>query len=617
MTDYEEQVLITGVKSGRHCTICQVPSNKREDLLSTWPKRTHSSTKAQIKEQRSKRVQRTDEAWIHDVHNFAWSHHLVNIHDIMSVDILHQLLKGIVMRLIEWIQELVPQILPRSRKRKQGDLRITTARPSAQLDHRFSQVPSFPGLKTFKHFSAVKQWTGVEQKAIVRQLLPVITPLFVHTAPMAVLFARAVLDFVMMAQYRTHDAETLRYMDHALYRMDKLKEIFRGFRPVDKDTNQGHFNFPKFHVITHYPEFIRRFGGADGSDTSHPEAAHKYLLKAFYGRTNKREGFLTQILHHNTRRTRMQAMEDVLLSQALEPFTISDQVDDVKVTRPTKMRNLQDLNWILSDEDRHVLRQFGLERGQWRRASQIAREADLPYFVDALATFISRSRDLSNRIPMADRDPDIRQRDPVWAGDLFISVHPSLRCWKPSGEDPGNPDALTDEIIRCTPYWQRASVSKWRRDFVWVQEYATDGDASASTLNGKRVGQLQLIFTAYDPEQLDDTGQPARVTGAFVKLLKPRKHGQYHEVHGMIELELPPNPQPNSRTLGPNRIYDMTTILRSAHVVPATLDTSSVFLLNNYIDWHQYNDLYDEDWLDKGTRQAERLQREYLRKERI
>ena len=37
--------------------------------------------------------------------------------------------------------------------------------------------------------------------------------------------------------------------------------------------------------------FIRGYGSADGFDSSHSEAAHKYLVKAFYGRTNKKDGF--------------------------------------------------------------------------------------------------------------------------------------------------------------------------------------------------------------------------------------------------------------------------------------------------------------------------------------
>jgi hypothetical protein len=46
-------------------------------------------------------------------------------------------------------------------------------------------------------------------------------------------------------------------------------------------------------------------------DSSHFEAAHKYLIKAFWDRTNKyKDEFEQQILHHNIRLTNVLAMVD-------------------------------------------------------------------------------------------------------------------------------------------------------------------------------------------------------------------------------------------------------------------------------------------------------------------
>jgi hypothetical protein len=42
-----------------------------------------------------------------------------------------------------------------------------------------------------------------------------------------------------------------------------FKSAFRKYR-----TNNRYFNLPKFHVITHYPEFIDMYGTADRVDTS-------------------------------------------------------------------------------------------------------------------------------------------------------------------------------------------------------------------------------------------------------------------------------------------------------------------------------------------------------------
>ena len=104
-------------------------------------------------------------------------------------------------------------------------------------------------------------------------------------------YVRAVVDFCILAQYRSHTSKTLEYMRNALYRIDKFKESFRDMRLVDKDTKRGHFNIPKFHSMVHYVEHIQKYGSADGFDTAHFESCHKYLVKAFYDRTNKSNSY--------------------------------------------------------------------------------------------------------------------------------------------------------------------------------------------------------------------------------------------------------------------------------------------------------------------------------------
>ena len=100
MADYEEQVLITGIKKAQHCSICVVPPNERENLTKRWDDRTHEFTQQQIKRQHQNNIPRSDESWVYEVENFAWKHPHLNIHKVMMIDVLHQLLKGIVMYLI-------------------------------------------------------------------------------------------------------------------------------------------------------------------------------------------------------------------------------------------------------------------------------------------------------------------------------------------------------------------------------------------------------------------------------------------------------------------------------------------------------------------------------------
>ena len=91
----------------RYYVIYTVPPEKRENLDEQWPKRSHASTKSQLVLQRAAHGTEADSSWVYDISNFAQSHHYVNVHEIMMVDILHQLLKGIIGHMLEWLGELI------------------------------------------------------------------------------------------------------------------------------------------------------------------------------------------------------------------------------------------------------------------------------------------------------------------------------------------------------------------------------------------------------------------------------------------------------------------------------------------------------------------------------
>ncbi len=116
----------------------------------------------------------------------------------------------------------------------------------------------------------------------------------------------------MLAQYPLHDDETLSYIEHVLYRLDKTKIAFEYHRPIDAKLFQPNFNDPKFYTMTHFFKCIRDYGSAINYNTAHSEAAHKYLLKALYGRTNWKE-YKSQILKYNIRHINVIAMQDVIL----------------------------------------------------------------------------------------------------------------------------------------------------------------------------------------------------------------------------------------------------------------------------------------------------------------
>ena len=70
-------------------------------------------------------------------------------------------------------------------------------------------------------------------------------------------------------------------MEHTLYQIDKLKGVFQSFQPKAKDLDKGHFNFPKFHAMTYFMDYIHQFSAVDSYNILNGEAAYKYIIKAY------------------------------------------------------------------------------------------------------------------------------------------------------------------------------------------------------------------------------------------------------------------------------------------------------------------------------------------------
>ncbi|KAH5399021.1 hypothetical protein HBI46_242860 [Parastagonospora nodorum] len=171
LADYEEQVLLTSVKKNRHCTRCT-------------------------------------------------KHHNFNIHVSLATDTLHLLLKGLVIKMLDFMQDILDDIYPS------------------------------------------------KQKAIIQQLIAVVSLLFVSKAPFALHFIRAVCDLVTLAQYKSHDEDTLAYIQGALERINVFKEEFRVYqRTLEEEKN---FNYPKANSEAHHITIRTALLAADHATVSIP-----------------------------------------------------------------------------------------------------------------------------------------------------------------------------------------------------------------------------------------------------------------------------------------------------------------------------------------------------------
>ena len=112
-----------------------------------------------------------------------------------------------------------------------------------------------------------------------------------------------------------------------------------------------------------------------------------------------------------------------------------------------------------------------------------------------------------------------------------------------------------------------------------------------------------------DLERFTPKSKPVIYTGGFVELYNWKNGGQVHEIHEMIELEkMRALNAENPRNLGAHRIIEISSVLRSTHIVSGDQD-KFVFYINNHIDWDQFNQLYDPDWMEKDIKNADAVAR--------
>ena len=118
--------------------------------------------------------------------------------------------------------------------------------------------------------------------------------------------------------------------------------------------------------------------------------------------------------------------------------------------------------------------------------------------------------------------------------------------------------------------------------------------------NSKLIEKLWVTMTLADPERFTLKDKPVTYTCAFVKLYNWRNHCQVHEIYEIVELKkMCTLTAENLRNLSTHRIIKIFSILRNANVILSNQD-KFVFYVNNSIDWDQFNQLYNLNWMTKG-----------------
>ena len=187
---------------------------------------------------------------------------LVDIYRCVAPDVLHQLYQGVLKHVVGWVQEIMGE---------------------EELDRRIRSLPPAFGVRHFTNgISTLSQVSGVERKHIARILLPC---LIGKIDSRGIVACRSLLHFIYLAQYPSHDEETLGYMEAELDTWHRYRAYF-----IDAGVRED-FNIPKFHSLQHYVDSIRWLGTTDNYNTEMFERLHIDFAKEGWRSSNKRDHF--------------------------------------------------------------------------------------------------------------------------------------------------------------------------------------------------------------------------------------------------------------------------------------------------------------------------------------
>ncbi|KAF8887501.1 hypothetical protein CPB85DRAFT_1378036 [Mucidula mucida] len=229
IADYPEQVLLAGVVSG-WCCKCDAMSNNLDGPANQRTKAMHNVLLEGLD---------NDVLWDNygidaDIEAFIENFPRADIHEILTSDLLHQIIKGSFKdHLGEWVGMYLEITHGKKRAKDIMD----------DIDHRISVTPAYPGLRWVPHGRRFKQWTSNDSKALMKVYLAAIAEYMDERITKA--FA-AFLDFC--------------YLDD-LNKINKCIKDFHHYREVFIEAEvREDFNLPRQHAIVHYIQHIIQFG---------------------------------------------------------------------------------------------------------------------------------------------------------------------------------------------------------------------------------------------------------------------------------------------------------------------------------------------------------------------
>jgi len=233
---YMENVTLSGIKS-KACPKCEVPP---EELGS---RAVHHRAQDYARYEPNERENPSLDSETHDAAHARYTNETHGIKsgqnvfqglvrdstpDLHKPDMLHIIYLALFKLMMDWIQGFL-----KDHVRHQA------------FDDPWKALPPYPGsFVSKKAYREVRQWQGKEMRNLGRCLLGVLAvalsqPNSTQVQPFRHAFTcvRSLLDFTIMAQYRSHTPETISYIEEYATQFPETKDIFFAFR-ISKRTQE-------------------------------------------------------------------------------------------------------------------------------------------------------------------------------------------------------------------------------------------------------------------------------------------------------------------------------------------------------------------------------------------
>ncbi|KAJ3711702.1 hypothetical protein C8R42DRAFT_688331 [Lentinula raphanica] len=236
-----------------------------------------------------------------------------DIHEMLSPDLLHQIIKGCFKdMLVDWVADY----LHLEHGETRGDEILD------DIDRRLAVTPAFPGLRHFYQGRRYKQWTGDDSKALMKIFLPAVAD---YLPEEMVKCIASFLDFCYLVRRSDIDETSLKAIETSL-------AAFIHYRDVFIETGvRNHFSVPRMHAMLHYPFLVIDFASPNGLCSSITESRHITAVKRPWRRSN-RYNALSQILRTNQRLDKLLILRSSLVERNLldsshqpEPFDVENE----------------------------------------------------------------------------------------------------------------------------------------------------------------------------------------------------------------------------------------------------------------------------------------------------